>query len=84
MNFCSGCGVKISNNPKFCPQCGQPVSGASKKNQSSEGTLETKPPLSDLLLRGKTKGQSSNQVVLWWIIRIAAAAAFIAFVATRK
>lgn len=84
MNFCSGCGIKLSNNPKFCQQCGQSISGASNSTESNQSTQTTKPPLSDLYLLGKTKDQPSDQIIFWWVIRIALAAAFMAFIATRK
>ncbi len=61
MNFCSNCGVKTSGNPKFCPQCGQSVSGVSAANQSTQRQHDTQPPISDSHLLGKADGQSTER-----------------------
>jgi uncharacterized membrane protein YvbJ len=87
MNFCSGCGVSLSNNPKFCPQCGQSISGPEiqvNQGEANQVRQQNKPSLIDLHLWGKTEGQSQDQIILWWVLRIIAAVAFFAFIATRN
>jgi uncharacterized membrane protein YvbJ len=82
MKFCSECGSQLLNNPKFCQQCGHALSGAAPASQRTQDNQ--KPPLSDLLIKGKTEGQSTENKVIWWILRIAVAAAFLAFIASRN
>ncbi len=81
MNFCSNCGAKNSTNSKFCPDCGHTLTVSASKNDSHLGDTASQstqqPPLRDLLLWGKKKGQSSERIALFWAIKIAIAAIFV-------
>lgn len=49
MAFCSNCGRKISDEAKFCPECGNPTKGLSQRTIRFEGEIHKCPNCGEVL-----------------------------------
>lgn len=85
MPYCINCGAKIPDEAKFCPECGEPAIAASNiaishNAPSNEETAIEKPTAVPMdKNEDKPKKKKKTGIIIFSVILVALAAAFLAF-----